>query len=108
MPTVYKILGQLDPAADTNEDIYTVPVGTTAVTSTLAVANRSSLAKTYRVAVRPNGNAISNVHYIAYDVSLSGGDAVMMTIGMTLQANTVVTVRGQGELTFNLFGSEIT
>lgn len=108
MATIYKILGQLAPDADTDADIYTVPEGTTAVTSTLAVANRSSLSKTYRVAVRPEGAAISNVHYIAYDIALSGGDAVMMTIGMTLQANAVVTVRGQGELTFNLFGSEIT
>lgn len=107
MPTVYKILGQSSPAADNDEDIYTVPEGKTAVTSTLSVCNRTPTAKTYRVAVRPEGNAISNVHYIAYDISLNGGDSVMMTIGMTLQANTVVTVRSQGEMTFNLFGSEI-
>lgn len=107
MPTVYKILGQSSPAADADEDIYTVPEGKTAVTSTLSVANRTSTSKTYRVAVRPDGNTISNVHYIAYDIALNGGDSVMMTIGMTLQANTVVTVRSQGEMTFNLFGSEI-
>jgi hypothetical protein len=108
MPTIYKILGQLSPAPNSDGDIYTVPLDTTAVTSTLSVCNRTPTSKTYRVAVRPEGATLSNVHYIAYDIPLNGGDSVMMTIGMTLQANTVVTVRSQGDMTFNLFGSEIT
>jgi hypothetical protein len=108
MATTYKLLGQSAPNPNTDEDIYTVPAGVTAITSTLAIANRSTISKNYRVAIRPNGNTLSNVHYIAYDIPLNGNDAVMLTLGMTLPANTVVTVRSQGEVTYNLFGSEIT
>lgn len=107
MATEYKVLGQAAPDADVDTDLYTVPVGKSAVTSTLSVCNRSAVAKNYRIAVRPNGNAISNVHYVVYDVSLGGADAVALTLGMAMQANTVVTVRGQGQLSFSLFGSEI-
>ena len=108
MATIYKLLGQSDPAANVDGDLYTVPAGATAITSTLAIANRSASSKKYRVAIRPNGNTLSNVHYIAYDIPLNGNDSVMLTLGMTLPANTVVTVRSQGEVTYNLFGSEIT
>lgn len=107
MATEYKVLGQAAPDADVDTDLYTVPAGKSAVTSTLSVCNRSAVAKNYRVAVRPNGNTLSNVHYIVYDVSLGGADAVALTLGMAMQENTVVTVRGQGQLSFSLFGSEI-
>lgn len=108
MATIYKLLGQLDPAANADGDLYTVPAGATAITSTLAIANRSATSKNYRVAIRPNGNTLSNVHYIAYDIPLNRNDSVMLTLGMTLPENTIVTVRSQGEITYNLFGSEIT
>lgn len=107
MATEYKVLGQASPDADTDVDLYTVPEGKSAVTSTLSVCNRSAIAKNYRVAVRPDGNTLSDLHYVVYDVSLGGADAVALTIGMALQANTVVSVRGQGQLSFSLFGSEI-
>jgi hypothetical protein len=107
MATEYKVLGQAAPGIGVSADLYTVPQGKSAVTSTLSVCNRSSASKNYRVAVRPDGNLLSNVHYVAYDVSLSAFDSIAITIGMALQANTVVTVSGQGELSFSLFGSEI-
>lgn len=107
MATEYKVLGQASPVADTDVDLYTVPEGKSAVTSTLSVCNRSAVAKNYRVAVRPEGNTLSDIHYVAYDISLGAYDSIALTIGMAMQANTVVTVRGQGLLSFSLFGSEI-
>ena len=108
MTTTYKVLGQQAPSATTNTDLYTVPGVTSTVVSTLAIANRG-VSTTYRVAVRPAGTAIANQHYIVYDATISSGDSIFLTIGITLATTDVVTVyAGTASLSFSLFGSELT
>ena len=86
----------------------TVPGVTSTVVSTLAIANRG-VSTTYRVAVRPAGAAIANQHYIVYDATISSGDSIFLTIGITLATTDVVTVyAGTASLSFSLFGSELT
>jgi hypothetical protein len=109
MPTVYKVLGQSAPSATTNTDLYTVPAATSAVVSTLVVANRGVSSPDYRIAIRPAGATLANEHYIAYNVPLGPTDSATLTLGITLAATDVVTVYGStADLSFNLFGSEIT
>lgn len=108
MATTYKVLGQSNPAATTNTDLYTTPALTNTVISTLAICNRSGTSTTYRVAIRVAGAAISNEDYIAYDAVAPGNDTVYLTIGIALAATDVVTVyAGAATLSFNAFGSEI-
>jgi membrane protein YqaA with SNARE-associated domain len=107
MPTTYKVLGQSAPAATTNTDLYTVPAGASAVCSTLAICNRST-STTFRVAVRPSDAALANQHYIVFDNWVNQYDTVFLTLGVTLAAGDVVTVfAGAANLSFSLFGSEI-
>jgi glucose-6-phosphate dehydrogenase assembly protein OpcA len=109
MPTVYKVLGQSAPSATTDTNLYTVPAATSAVVSTLVVANRAATPATYRIAIRPAGATIANEHYLAYDVSVGASDSTTLTIGITLAATDVVTVYGStANLSFSMFGSEIT
>jgi hypothetical protein len=109
MPTVYKVLGQSAPSATTNTNLYTVPSATSAVVSTLVVANRSTSAAAYRIAIRPAGATIANQHYIAFDVTVGAGDSTTLTLGITLAATDIVTVYAtSANLSFNAFGSEIT
>jgi glucose-6-phosphate dehydrogenase assembly protein OpcA len=109
MATTYKVLGQLAPSAKTDTTLYTVPSSTEAIISTLVVANRAATAATYRIAVRPNGATLANEHYIAYDVTVGAGDSTTLTLGLTLDAADVITVRAStADLSFNVFGSEIT
>ena len=109
MPQTHKVLGQSNPSATTLTTLYTVPSATSAVCSTLVIANLASTATTYRVAVRPAGASIANQHYIAYDVSLLGADSIMLTLGLTLAATDVVSVyAGTANVAFNLHGCEIT
>lgn len=108
MATVYKVLGQANPAATTATTLYTAPAATSAVVSTLSIANLG-VSTTYRVAVRPAGAALANQHYLAYDVPLNANDSAMLTLGVTLAATDVVTVyAGTANLAFSLFGSELT
>ena len=109
MPITYKVLGQSAPAATTNTNLYTVPAATSAVVSTIVVANRAATSATYRIAIRPAGAAIANQHYIAYDVSVSAADSTTLTLGITLAATDIITVyAGTANLSFSVFGSEIT
>lgn len=108
MATTYKVLGQSAPGATTDTDVYTVPSATTAVLSTIVVANRSASAVTYRIAVRPDGATLANQHYIAYDVNVGASDSTTITLGITMDAGDVLSVyAGTGDLSFNVFGSEI-
>lgn len=109
MPAAYKVLGQSNPSGNTDATLYTVPASTQAVASTLSVANLSTTATTYRIAVRPAGATLANSHYIAFDVPLIGNDSIHLTLGVSLAATDVVTVRaGTANVAFSLFGVEIT
>lgn len=106
--TTYKVLGQRNPAANADTDAYTVPAGAQAIISTLAICNQGSSQATFRVAVRPGGAALAAQHYVAYDTPVDGNDTVTLTLGITLAAGDVITVRaGSASVSFNAFGSEI-
>jgi hypothetical protein len=108
MSISYKILGQSAPSATTNTDVYTVPSGTDCVISTITITNRANTSATYRIAMRPNGDAVSNQHYIAYDAVVPANDTIALTVGITLDANDIVTVyASSANLSFGIFGSEI-
>lgn len=108
MATTYKVLGQSAPSATTATTLYTVPSATEAVISTIVVANRAAAAKTYRIAVRPNGATLADSQYLAYDVPLAANDSIALTLGITVDATDVITVyASSADLTFTAFGSEI-
>lgn len=108
MATVYKVLGQSAPSGTANTDIYTVPSATEAVISSIAVCNRSTSPATYRVAIRPDGSALANQHYLAYDVTVNANDTTIMTVGLTMNAADVLTVyASSANLSFGVYGSEI-
>jgi len=94
MATVYKVLGQSNPAATTLTSLYTVPALTSTVISTITVANISTGALTYRIAVRPAGAAIANQHDVAYDAALPANSTTTITLGITLATTDVISVYG--------------
>jgi len=107
MATIYKVLGQSAPGATSNTDLYTVPAATSAVCSTLSICNRGT-STTFRVAVRPAGAVLANQHYIVHDAAVNQYDSIFLTLGVTLSATDIVTVyAGNANLSFSLFGSEI-
>ena len=108
MATTYKVLGQSNPSATTDTSLYTVPAATEAIISTITVCNQAATAGTYRIAVRPDGASIAKQHYVAYDVSLPGNASDTLTLGITVDATDVITVRASSaDFSFNAFGSEI-
>jgi hypothetical protein len=109
MATTYKVLGQSAPAATTATTLYTVPATTSTVASTINVCNRAATADTFRIAIRPAGATLATSHYIAFDTAVPANDSITITAGVTLATTDVVTVyAGTANLTFSLFGAEIT
>lgn len=108
MPTVYKVLGQSNPAATTATTLYTVPASTSAVVSTITIANISGTAITYRIAVRPAGATLANQHYVAYDAGIPANDTIALTLGITLATTDIITVYASNtNAVFNAYGTEI-
>ena len=109
MPTAYKVLGQSSPAATTATTLYTCPASTQTVISTISVCNRGSATGTFRISIRPNGAALANQHYVAFDAAIAAKDTLFITVGATIDAADVVEVYAStGDFSFNAFGSEIT
>ena len=108
MATVYKVLGQSNPSATTATSLYTVPASTSAVVSSISVANLTATAATFRIAVRPAGETLANKHYIGYDITVGASDSTVITVGLTLATTDVITVYAStATLSFQAFGSEI-
>lgn len=108
MPTAYKVLGQQNPSATTLTTLYTVPSSTSTVVSTVTVANLAASSGTFRIAVRPAGEAIANKHYIAYDITIAALDTLTLTLGLTLATTDVLSVYASSStMAFSAYGSEI-
>lgn len=108
MTITYKVLGQTNPSANTAANLYVVPAGNSTVISTINICNLSSGAGSFRIAVRPLGASLANVHYVAYDTPIPGNDSIAMTLGITVAATDIVAVQANSALiSFSAFGSEI-
>jgi glucose-6-phosphate dehydrogenase assembly protein OpcA len=108
MPTIYKVLGQSNPAATTLTTLYTVPASTSTIVSTVTVCNQAASAGTYRIAVRVAGASIAASQYLVFDASLSANSTDTITLGITLAATDVVSVYASTtSFSFSAFGTEI-
>ena len=111
MPKVYKVLGQSNPAATTNTNVYTVPSSTSSVISSISIANLAATAATFRLIVQKSGetSSITDKQYIGYDITVGGSDTTIITVGLTLATGDVVKVYAStATVAFQAFGSEIT
>lgn len=109
MPTTYKVLGQVNPIAQTYTTLYTVSSNTQAVVSSISICNANTTAKNYTIAIRPGGEALNQKHFLTSNNVVSGLDTIVLTIGLTLSSSDVVTVWTDDDLiSVGIYGSEIT
>lgn len=108
MATTYKVLGQIEPSANSVTTVYTVPSATQAVVSTITACNQGTLSANVRIAVQPNAETLADKHYLVYDVALAAGQTAAFTLGITVDAADIIAVRAStATVSFNVFGSEI-
>jgi hypothetical protein len=111
MARTYKILGQRNPSANVLTTLYTVPSGNSAIISSITVANLDedpTDGGAFRISVNTSSAAVSNASYIAYGVNVPGRDTITLTLGITLNAGSIVSVNANSSLlAFSAFGTEI-
>ncbi len=113
MPLTYKILGQKNPATGANVELYKVPAATQTVVSSINICNVGAPGSSFRVAVREANAAQAVNQFLAFDTIVAGGDTIILNMGVTLgnagvTGDTVYVTANTANLSFNLFGSEIT
>ena len=109
MPTTYKVLGQINPAANTLSNVYTVPSATQAVISTITVCNQTATNSSYSIAVAPNAEVDNVKHYIIRGGVVPAADSIAITLGLTIDAGDQIRANtNNNSIAFSIFGSEIT
>jgi hypothetical protein len=109
LATAYKILGQSEPGTTSNANLYTVPAATEAIVSSIVVCNTSGTDSAFRIFVRDSGATATTGNAVAFDAPLTANTQAAFTLGITLSATDVLTVRSSvgAALTFTAFGSEL-
>jgi hypothetical protein len=101
----YKVLAQSAPTAATATTLYTA--ANAVIVSSLNVSNTGGAADTIRIAVRPAGATLANLHYLVYGVQVPSGSIFTYTGGVTLANTDVITIYSTtGTSSFSAFGSE--
>ena len=112
MATIYKN-AQLQGTAGvtTYANLYNTSASTTAVLSTIAVANTASTSATYRISIVPasaSAASPSASNWIVYDAAVAGNDTILLTVGATLGNSQFIRVSSSANtVTFTGFVSEI-
>jgi hypothetical protein len=111
MARAYKILGQKNPTSNTLTTLYTVPSGNSAIISSLIVASLNETEGTgnsFSIAVNVGGITVSNSNFIAYRVNCPVRDTITLTLGITMNAGSNISVNANSSLlSFTAFGTEI-
>lgn len=105
---LYKVLGQSNPAANTDTVLYLTPAGANTIISTVTICNLDSNAAAFKMAIVPFGESLALEHYMNYDTTIAGNDTITATLGITLAAQDSLHVNSStGLISFSSFGSEI-
>lgn len=89
-------------------DIYTVPSAKASVVSSIVVANPSTSATSYRIAVVPSGETLALKHWNFFDIQLAANSSQAITLGLTLSAGDKIKVSSDTSNTqFSVYGSEL-
>ena len=112
MPNTYKILGQVNPSANTQSNVYVVPAATEAVINSITIANQGTSNVSYSVLVMPTSefaNPASNgKSFLIRGSTMPGSEAATLTLSLTLPAGAVLAANtNSGSLSFSAFGVEI-
>ena len=112
MANTYKVLGQLNPTANTQSNVYVVPANTQAAINSITIANQSTSTASYSIIVMPSNlyssSAPANTFIIRGGV-IPAADAATLTLSLGLPAGAIIAANtNSGSLSFSAFGVEIT
>jgi hypothetical protein len=111
MPNINKILGQINPSANTQTNVYVVPASTAALVNSIHVDNLSTTNASYSIIVVPSSeNSATPLpkHFILRGSIAPTGDTVLLDFPLTLPAGTVLAANtNNASLAISAFGVEV-
>jgi hypothetical protein len=111
MPNAIKILGQLNPTANTQGNVYVVPASTAAIVNNITVANQTAANVSYSIIVMPSGSfsaTAANTFFIVRGGIVPASDTATLSLGVTLPAGAILAANtNSGSLSISAFGVEI-
>ena len=112
MPTQQKMLGQLRPANTTAASVYTPPAKASAIIDTIIITNTTGNTPTYRLFLDNDGTTYDQTTALEYDIPMAANESIALTdrnFYMDNSAgNLAVRTSAASEITFTVFGKEIT
>ena len=111
MANALKILGQLNPTANTQGNVYVVPASTAAIVNNITVANQSASNASYSIIVMPSGSfsaTAANTYFIVRGGIVPASDTATLSLGVTLPAGAILAANSNsGSISISAFGVEI-
>ena len=111
MANALKILGQLNPTANTQGNVYVVPASTAAIVNNITVANQTAANVSYSIIVMPSGSytaTAANTYFIVRGGIVPGSDTATLSLGVTLPAGAILAANSNsGSISISAFGVEI-
>ena len=111
MANALKILGQLNPTANTQGNVYVVPASTAAIVNNITVANQSASNASYSIIVMPSGSfsaTAANTYFIVRGGIVPASDTATLSLGVTLPAGAILAANSHsGSISISAFGVEI-
>lgn len=104
----YKILGQVNPTANTMSNVYVVPGATEGVVNSIIISNQAATNASFSLVVRPTSEALDSKHYIVRGCVVPASDTMTMTLSLTLPADAILAANtNSSSLSFGAYGVEI-
>lgn len=111
MANAIKILGQLNPTANTQGNVYVVPASTTGIVNNIVVANQSASNASYSIIVMPSGSfsaTAANTYFVVRGGVVPASDTATLSLGLTLPTGTILAANSNsGSISISAFGVEI-
>ena len=111
MANALKILGQLNPTANTQGNVYVVPASTAAIVNNITVANQTAANVSYSIIVMPSGSfsaTAANTYFIVRGGVVPASDTATLRLGVTLPAGAILAANtNSGSISISAFGVEI-
>ena len=108
MANIHKVLGQINPSANTLTNVYVTPTSTSAIVGTITIRNLNGSNASYSLVVRPNNETLNNKHYIVRGGILPGNELISITGAVTMNAGVILAANtNSSSVTFNAYGVEI-
>ena len=109
MPSTYKILGQVNPTANTLSNVYVTGASASAIVSTITIHNFSDANSSYSIVVRPINEDLANKHYVIRGGIIPARELISITGAVTLNSNAILAANtNSSSISFNAYGVEVT